>query len=158
MATMSLSKALKVKARLGGRMSKLQLDIMEYNSTLEGMRDEVDVAALDLQRSKVVEALIGLKTAINKASVDIMQTIYTITERKAEIEHLRSLSTKHGIEPAHGLATQPSKYVAIIQKKDVNDRIKRLESEIDTLQDEIDNYNSAKNRVDVQESWIELAS
>lgn len=45
--SLSLSKAMKVKNRLAGRLSKYQSSIQAYNSVFEGRKGEVDVAALD---------------------------------------------------------------------------------------------------------------
>jgi hypothetical protein len=154
----SLSKAMKVKNRLAGRLSKVQQNITAYNSVLEGRRGEVDVVALDKMRGELVEALIILKTAITDASRGIQRTIYEVAEKKSEIEFLNSLNTRNGTEPAYGLNAQPQVYVAAIQMKDVGERVKRLESEIDTLQDRIDNFNSLPERIQVDARVLELAS
>ncbi len=156
--SMSLSKAMKVKNRLAGRLGKVQANIHAYNSVLEGRRGEVDVTALDKQRAEIVEALICLKTAITEGSRGLQETIYRLAEKKSEVEYLNSLNTRHGTEPAYGLNAQPQVYIATIQMKDVADRVKKLETEIDELQDRIDGYNSVPERITVDARVLELAS
>jgi len=156
--SISLSKAMKVKNRLAGRLSKTQTAIQTYNSVLEGRREDVDVAALDKMRAELVESLISLKTAITEGSRGIQRTIYEIAEKKSEVEFLNGINTRNGTEPAYGLHAQPQVYVATIQMKDVGERVKRLEAEIDSLQDRIDNYNSVPERIQVDARVLELAS
>lgn len=154
----SLSKAMKVKNRLAGRLGKVQANIAAYNSVLEGRRGEVDVAALDKQRAEIVTALITLKTSITEGSRGLQETIYTLAEKKSEVEFLNGLNTRHGTEPPTYMNNTPSVYVATIQMKDVADRVKKLEAEIDGLQDKIDNYNSVPERLTLDARILELAS
>ncbi len=154
---LSLSKALKVKNRLAGRLSKVNQTIAAYNCTVEGRRGEVDVKALDTERSELVAALVDLKTAIFEANKGIYRSIILIGEKKGEIEFLNGLNTKHGSEP-HGYQAQVVNYVSVIQKAEVDKRVKQLEKEIDTLQDDIDKYNAESERIRVSESVTELAS
>lgn len=155
--SLSLSKAMKVKNRLAGRLSKYQSSIQAYNSVLEGRKGEVDVAALDKLRAEVVEALISLKTAITDGSRGLQETIYRLAEKKSEIEFLNSVNTRHGSELVYGHTT-PQVYVATIQMKEVGERVKKLESEIDELQDRIDAYNAHPERITVDARVLELAS
>lgn len=154
---LSLSKALKIKNRLAGRLAKTNLSIAQYNCTVEGRKDEVDVKALDKERTSLVAALVELKTSIFEANKGIYRSIILIGEKKGEVEFLNGLNTKHGTEP-HGYQAQPVTYVSVIQKAEVDKRVKQLEKEIDELQDAIDKYNAEAERIRVSESVMELAS
>ena len=155
--SLSLSKAMKVKNRLAGRLGKYQSSIQAYNSVLEGHRRAVDVTALDRTRAEIVEALIGLKTAITDGSRGLQETIYRLAEKKSEVEFLNGLNTRNGSELVYG-HTAPQVYVATIQMKEVGERVKKLESEIDELQDRIDAYNAHPERITVDARVLELAS
>ena len=154
---LSLAKALKIKNRLAGRLAKTNLSIQQYNCTVEGRKGEVDVKELDTLRTNLVAALVDLKTAIFEANKGIYRSIILIGEKKGEIEFLSGLNTKHGTEP-HGYQSQQVTYVSVIQKTEVDKRVKQLEKEIDDLQDAIDKYNAEPERIRVSESVLELAS
>lgn len=152
---LSLSKALKVKNRLAGRLAKVNSTIMTYNCAVEG-RKEVDVAELDKLRSSLSEALVDLKSAIYDANRGIYRSIILIGEKKGDIDFLSGLNTKHGSEPSYqGTVIN---YVSVIQKQEVDKRVKQLEKEIDDLQDQIDKYNAEPERIKVNATVLELAS
>lgn len=151
----SLSKALKLKNRLAGRLSKTTSTIQTYNSQYQG-RADVDVFSLDKLRGELVQSLIALKTEIFRANSGIHKLIVELGEKKSEIEFLNSLNTRDGAEPSYN--NQNIVYVAAITKAVVDKRVKQLEKEIDAVQDEIDVYNAQPNRVNVTPRLIELAS
>jgi len=153
---LSLSKALKVKNRLAGRLAKVNLTVATYNCTVEGRKDEVDVKELDTQRTALVAALVDLKTSIYEANKGIYRAIILIGEKKGEVEFLSGLNTKHGTEPSYQGTTVT--YVSVIQKQEVDKRVKQLEREIDDLQDQIDKYNAEPERIRIDASVLELAS
>jgi hypothetical protein len=158
MASISLAKAMKIKNRLAGRLTKVQTSISTYNSVLVDRAGEVDVAELDKTRAQIVSALVTLKTAIAAASTGVQKVIYLLSEKKAEITFLSCLETKNGREPAYGLRSEPQNFVATIKIQDVTDRVKALEFEIDELQDKLDAYNAVPDRVYIDTSILALAS
>ncbi len=152
---LSLSKALKIKNRLAGRLAKVNSTIMTYNSGVEGHK-EVDVAELDKTRSSLCNALVDLKSAIYDANKGIYRSIIIIGEKKGDIEFLSGLNTRQGAEPSYqGTVIN---YVSVIQKQDVDKRVKQLEKEIDDLQDQIDKYNAEPERIRIDALVLELAS
>jgi hypothetical protein len=155
--SISLSKAMKVKNRLTGRLQDVQINIATYNSVLEGRAGQVDVLELDKRRTELAEALASLKTAIAEGSRPIQRAIYDMAEKRSEITFLKTLNTKHGTEPAYGLHSQPQVYVAAIKKADVDARIKKLEADVDILQDRVDAFNSGGERIEVETRILELA-
>jgi hypothetical protein len=99
MAEITLTKALKVKNRLTGRLARVQADIQAYNSVPEGQADQVNVPALMQTREELVGALVGLKTAINDANREVQRDIYALAERKAAAQFLAGVNTRHGPQP-----------------------------------------------------------
>src|SRR5262245_25765120 len=138
MAEITLAKALKIKNRLTGRLAKVQTDVQTYNSVPEGQVDQVNIPALMKTREELVGALVNLKTAINDANREAQRDIYDLAERKATAQFLAGINTRHGPQPAIYPSTTEVNYVAILKKADVDALVVRLESEIDRLQDKLD--------------------
>jgi DNA repair exonuclease SbcCD ATPase subunit len=138
--TISLAKALKLKSRLAGRVTKLTEDIKAYNSVQDGA-EAVDVKARFAERAEAVARLTDLKAAISRANLPIQKAIFELAERKAEVALLNELPTKNGVYqegyPTAGAVT----YVAQLRKADVDARAAELEAEIDRLQDRLDEFN-----------------
>jgi hypothetical protein len=135
----NLARALKVKNRLAGRLTRLDADLQTYNTLQEGA-ERPDVKALYAERAVLVRHLIDLKTAINAANAPVQRTIYELAECKALIAVLGKLNTTHGkiVEGYHGKEIQ---YIAHIRKEEVNREVHRLEREVDRLQDQLDTFN-----------------
>jgi hypothetical protein len=138
--TITLAKALKLKNRLAGRVTKLTQDVQNYNSVQDGT-ETVDVRARFAERAAVVGQLTDLKAAISRANLPIQKAIFELAERKAEVALLAGLNTKHGVYkegyPTGGDVT----YVARLRKADVDELVAKLEAEIDRLQDRLDGFN-----------------
>jgi hypothetical protein len=157
MAEITLAKALKIKNRLTGRLAKVQTDIQAYNSVPEGQADQVNVPALMKAREELVGALVSLKTAINDANREAQRDIYDLAERKATAQFLGGVNTRHGPQPPVYPATIEVNYVAALKKADVDALVVRLESEIDQLQDRLDQFNHV-HKIAVEGRILELAS
>jgi hypothetical protein len=135
----SLAKALKLKNRLAGRLAKLDGDLENYNSVPAGS-DQPDIKSIYAERSKMIAHLVELKVAINAANQPIQRTIFQLGELKSLVALLTKMSTKHGtiVESYHGAEIQ---YVAQFRKVDVDREVRRLEVEIDRIQDQLDTFN-----------------
>jgi hypothetical protein len=157
MAEITLAKALKLKNRLTGRLAKVQADIQAYNSVPEGQAGQVNVPALVQTREALVGALVGLKAAINEANRGVQRDIYDLAEKKATAPFLAGVCTRHGPQPAVYPSTTEVNYVAALKKADVDGLVARLESEIDQLQDRLDQFNH-DHKVEVDGRTLELAS
>lgn len=154
--SISLAKALKIKNRLAGRLTDTQSNIETYNSVLDTRQDEVDVKKLYELRGQLVEALVTLKTAISDANTKQRRNLYEIEEVRGSITFLKGLSTRQGAEPAYG-REKDQVYVAVLQKKDVDATVKKMEGRLDELQDQIDTYN-VTTKIEVAETILGLAS
>ena len=157
MAEITLAKALKIKNRLTGRLAKVQADIQAYNSVPAGQADQVNVPALMQTRAELVGALVTLKTAINEANREVQRDIYDLAEKKATAQFLAGVNTRHGPQPPVYPSTTEVIYVAALKKANVDALVARLESDIDQLQDRLDQFNHA-HKVEVDGRTLELAS
>ena len=153
----TLAKVLKVKNRLAGRLAKAQADIQAFNSVPAGQADQVNVPALMQTREELVGALVSLKTAINDANREAQRDIYLLAEKKATAQFLAGLNTRHGPQPPVYPSTTEVIYVAALKKADVDALVAGLESEIDQLQDRLDQFNHV-HRIEVDGRTLELAS
>ena len=68
---------------------------------------------------------------------------------------LNNLNTKHGSEP--GYNGVEFRYVAEIKKPEALEMVRKLEAEIDAIQDKINQFN-ASTRIEVPGSILDLAS
>ena len=153
----TLAKALKVKNRLAGRLAKVQADIQAYNSVPQGQAGQVNVPALMQTREELVGALVGLKSAINEANREAQRDIYLLAEKKATAQFLAGVNTRHGPQPAVYPNTTEVSYVAALKKADVDTLVVGLETEIDQLQDRLDQFNHV-HKIEVDGRILELTS
>lgn len=156
MPNITVAKALKLKNRLAGRLTKVQTDIQLYNSVLEEQQGKVDVPALYKLRAEIIEALISLKTRISLANVKIQEKIIRLGELKSQMAWLQTVNTRDGKE-RHGYQNTEVVWVATLKKQDVDKETKALESEIDAIQDALDNFNH-EVQIELQQRTLDLAS
>ncbi len=151
----TLAKALKLKNRLAGQISKLTTDIQTYNSYQDG-GETVDVRAPYLQRKELVARLTDLKYAIYRANLPIQQAIFELAERKAEVSLLTGMQTKHGTYKEGYPTAGDVTYVAQFRKGEVDELAARLERDIDAVQDRLDAFNH-ETVVEIDRQTVETA-
>lgn len=156
MAQITLAKALKLKNRLAGRLSKVQEDISTYNSVLKEQVGKVDIPACVKLRDQIQESLIGLKTKIILANGEIQETLIRMGETKSKLTFLEMIPVRDGQE-RHGYQNTEITWVAAISKADIDSERKKLESEIDSMQDKVDTFNHTQ-KLEIPQSYLDLAS
>src|SRR5262249_54238337 len=136
-----------------------QTNVQAYNSVLAGQRDEtgrtgVDVRA-EFERYQALQgALVAVKAAIQRANVAIIEDILELGELKARVQLLSNLSTKHGTEPGYNGAD--FHYVATMTTPEVLGLTRRLEVEIDRVQDRLNAHN-ATTQIELPAAVLDLA-
>lgn len=135
----NLSRALKLKNRVVNRLSKLDAQITEHNSAIED-NQEYDVRQSYRARLVLAEQLVKLKAAISAANQPIQSTIFEMAECKALIAMLSRVNTRHG-PSVEGFSGSRTTYVAQFRKPEIDREIKRVEVEIDRIQDRLDGFN-----------------
>ena len=157
---LTLSKALSVKNRLAGRLSQARANIEAYNSVLAGQKEGLVQATVDVRAEyarfrKLQDGLIALKAAIQRANLPIYEDVLQLGELKSLVQLLGSLNTKHGSEP--GYVGVEFRYVAELKKPEVLEMVRKLEAEIDAIQDKLNQFN-ASTRVEIPGWILDLAS
>jgi hypothetical protein len=149
MASITLSKALKVKNRLARQIFDLQNQMVSQNSYLTGSKPDYDVPAVYEELKRQKDRLIALKTAITNANRPVQDSIYRLAELKGLVAFLKALDTKRGPQFAeYGMGNLTS-YESQISAPERDAEVARLEREIDDLQDRLDAHN-ATVRIDVE--------
>jgi len=159
LAKVSLAKALKLKNRLTGRLAEVTAEIQGNNSVLAeqvGSESVPDVRALLESRRQLVTALVDLKAAHYLANQPIQRQLYVLGEKKAEVAFLRGIHVRDGVE-RHSYQNTELKWIAEIKKSEIDTNVRKLESEIDALQEEIDQYNYTA-KVEVPQLVLDLGS
>jgi hypothetical protein len=157
---LTLSKALSIKNRLAGRLSQARANIEAYNSVLAGQKEGLVQATVDVRAEyarfrKLQDGLIALKAAIQRANLPIYEDVLQLGELKGVIQLLNGLNTKHGIEPGYNAVE--FRYVAEIKKPEVLEMVRKLEAEIDAIQDKLNQFN-ASTKVEIPGWILDLAS
>lgn len=151
---MTLARGLRYIKRVKEKISKVENDIAAYNSVVEGAERELVGSITDniARREKLVDHLIELKLAIQKATLPVMPTILRLSELKGKIAFLNRLNVVHGaVNDRYGTG-QVVKYVAEIRKADRDKQVADLTAQIDELQGRVDahNANTKINVTDVE--------
>jgi hypothetical protein len=139
LANVPLSRALKIKNRMAQRLAELNGLITAYNSLPLG-QVEYDVRVLLRERLELAMRLVELKTTISHVNLPIQKTIFEMAECKALVAMLRGVSTRHG-PVVEGYQSVRMDYAAQLRKADIDREVRRVEKEIDRLQDILDRFN-----------------
>lgn len=154
--TLTLAKALSVKNRLAGRLSRTRSNIEAENCVQAGQRasEGLDVRA-ELDRYKAIqEALIVVKAAIQRANGPVYEDILRLGEIKSAVQMLSNLNTKQGKEAMYGGIEL--EYDSVIRKPEALEMVRALEGEIDTIQDRLTQHN-ASTRIELPSAVLDLA-
>ena len=151
----SLSKLMKMKNRLAGRIAKTQEEIVSNSSYVEGFA-VYDVLKLMEEHSAMIEQMIKLKIVLDESNRGGQQErIFRLGEKKNKMVMLKSLNTRSGSNTSYdGTVTV---YVAVIGKLELDAMLRQLEREIDETQDSIDGFN-ASHKVTVDTELIAMVS
>jgi hypothetical protein len=141
---MKLAKALKVKNTLVKEISDLAQKINVYNSVVIGSEQPYNSKNLLALYEQKTQDLIDLKSKISTANATIQSSIYRIAELKSQISHLTNVNTRSGRIASHSHSYRGDtevEYVATISTLDLEGIIIAKNTEIDSLQEAIDQYN-----------------
>jgi len=140
MNKMTIAKALRYKKRVISKISKLESDIIENNSIVEGGEREINVPAALAQREDTVKHLIDVKMAISAASAPIQRMILQCAEAKSRISFYNRVPTNHG-KSRDRWDENTTEYEAELRKQKRDQEVAELESAIDEYQSNIDAFN-----------------
>jgi hypothetical protein len=140
---MKLNQALKTKNRLVAEVSRLKDQIKEQNSRSALQPFDYDSRELLRQLRPKTEQLVRIKAAIAQANAAIYEKIFRLSELRATVALLKTISTRHGKFLESQAFSQPVEveYVSQIRQADLDAHVRELEKEIARLQDELDEFN-----------------
>jgi hypothetical protein len=156
----TLAKALSIKNRLAGRLAQARSNVETYNCVLVDQKGQAAPGGVDVRAEydrflAIQEGLIAVKAAIQKANVPIYEDVLRLAEKKALLQMLNGLNTKQGTEP--GFGGMEYRYASTVSKPEVLEMVRRIEGEIDTIQDRLNQFN-ATTRVEIAQAVLGLAS
>jgi hypothetical protein len=137
---MNLTKALKHKKKLVKQADDMYIRFSKFNS------NQKDSVGYDPEQAynewvRLTNDLINLKTKIHIANAGIADKIFKLGELKSMATKLRSIDTKEGIVKDR-YSDVTIEYVAYMNLFDRDTKVKELEEQIETLQEEIEAYNA----------------
>ena len=145
----NVSRALKEKNRISGKIAKLQKQVEEFNTYEDGQ--VLDLSSIDLlgQLQEEWAYLIDLKTKIAMANIGIADKLIKLTEAKAELAFWNQFRNSGSpVEKIEKSVYREGKYILIpslkyssISSKEILELREAAQKLIETLQDDIDDYN-----------------
>lgn len=140
MQNLTIAQALKEKNKLAAKLNTLWKRLNENNSVHgESIRD-YEPGLLMIEINDTCNELILLKTALHKASNEVRDKIFRLSELKNKLKQLRELPCKHGmIKDRYN-----ENYIemdSFYKKNEIDGFIEDLESEIEKIQEELDAFN-----------------
>ena len=143
-ANVSLAQALKLKSREARKIQRLKQLINEHNSRLVGNETQFDVRALLSELETRIDRLIDMKVAIDEGNAPIREKIYRLAELRGMAAFYQTLNTQDGT-PKAAWMEHPQVFVAEIKAKESLEKVQAIESEIEAVQDELDQFNSSQS-------------
>lgn len=143
---MNIAKALKVKNRLAGDLSKLQEVARRENSRRNDNPSQIDVDKIFGVLKQTSETLARLKASISRASAPIADKLAFLTELKNYINWVSCLPTREGEEKvSYGHSSEIAVYnwTAYLNRQNLDLEIESIQIKINALQDEIDEFNAS---------------
>lgn len=141
---MTIKQALKEKNRLIKALDDEFKKVYAYNSIDEGnVRPYSTVDSLS-NIMTLEEGLIDLKTQIHRANIGVYNKIFRLSELKSLAKKLNQIDCSEGkVSDRYG-RQEPSIKTAEISVVERDVRVKMIEEEIESLQEELDTHNATK--------------
>jgi hypothetical protein len=147
---MSIARALKEKNRISGKIAKLQYQVNQVNRFEDGKKQDFNSRELLTQLQEEWAHLINLKNKIAAANIGIADKLIKLTEAKAELQFWNTFTNAgQEVEVSTKSVFKNREYVDVevktfstITSKEIHDNRERVQQLIETLQDDIDEYNA----------------
>jgi hypothetical protein len=139
---MTIKQALKEKNRLIKAIDDEFKKVYSYNSIDEGNSRPYSTVDSLSNIMTLEEGLIDLKTKIHRANIGVYNKIFRLSELKSLAKKLSQIDCSEGkVSDRYGRQEPSIKTVEIsIVERDV--KVKMIEEEIESLQEELDNHNA----------------
>jgi len=141
---MTIKQALKEKNRLIKAIEDEFKKVYSYNSIEEGNTRPYSTLASLSNIMILEEGLIEIKTKIHKANVEVYDKIFRLSELKSLAKKFSQINCDEGKVSDRYSRTEPSFKTAEISVVERDVRVKMIEEEIESLQEELDTHNATK--------------
>ena len=141
---MTIKQALKEKNRLIKAIEDEFKKVYSYNSIEEGNTRPYSTLASLGNILILEEGLIEIKTKIHKANVEVYDKIFRLSELKSLAKKFSQINCDEGKVSDRYSRTEPSFKTAEISVVERDVRVKMIEEEIESLQEELDTHNATK--------------
>jgi hypothetical protein len=141
---MKLAKALKLKNQLAGDVAQLKELLAKQNSRSTKQKFDYDNREVLTGLRAKLDALVRVKTGLAIANAEAYEKIFRLAELKGLVTALAALDTKQGVFHEAGRFGEPGyevEYAAQLGKADVDKLTDELKTEIQSLQDALDEFN-----------------
>lgn len=145
---MKIAKALKLKNQLAGEVARLKGLLAAQNVRSVKQKFDYDNHEVLTELRAKLDELVKVKAAVAAANAEIYDKIFRLAELKGLVTTLTALDTKSGVfheGAAFGGAAYETEYVAQLGKVDVDKLVAELNDEIQSLQDELDEFNFSRS-------------
>jgi len=136
----TIAKALKEKNKIKNEIANLQKKLNSHNSILKGNKRPVDLQAVESELIEKIDLLVSLKNAITKANQPVQERIYKLAELRGLISFYRNLPVTEGLHRS-SYGNEPFAYEVFFNEAVIDERVKKLDSEAEKLQDELEVFN-----------------
>ena len=136
---MNITKALKLKKKLIKQADAVYNRFSKYNSVDVTAETPYDALAAYQEWIDLVNQLIDLKTKIHLANAPVYGKIFRMSELKSMISQLKRVSTTSGKVRGYGEEVVMEAAMTLVTRDSL---INQFETEIDTLQDELEAHNA----------------
>lgn len=137
---LTVAKALKEKNKRLNQLNKLWVRLGENNSILEGNTREFNPEEILDQIKQETEVFIQLKTKIHNVCAPVREKIFRLSELKCLTRRLKGIDTKNGFVPTR-YENNSTRYQAYLSAATIDQIVENMESEIDQIQEELDQFN-----------------
>lgn len=151
MTAITLARALKLKNRLAGQLTRLGQRAVAHNSRVDSAKKVYDTTAVFAEYADVATQLVEVKTKIQHGNAAIAGKIIQIGELRSEISLLQGMTVTEGPVAQHSYRDDKEivhNFVASIGATMRDRQVALIEGDIDTLQDDIDSHN-ASTKIDL---------
>lgn len=139
MAKLTLAKALKEKNKLVKKIHNNYTKIRNDNKCESFNKHKYDISDLISETDALLNKLVELKVKIQTANVNILPKIYLLSELKSYLEFLKTVPVD--ADTSIDYDGNKIEYTVQIDYVEMENEIKVIEEDIDSLQDELDSYN-----------------
>ncbi|HTV42037.1 MAG TPA: hypothetical protein VMF08_15785 [Candidatus Sulfotelmatobacter sp.] len=145
---MKIAKALKLKNQLAGDVAQLKDLLNKQNVRSAKQKFDYDNREVLARLRAKLDELIKVKAALAAANTEVYEKIFRLAELKGLVATLTSMETKTGVfyeGGRFGEAAHEVEYIAQLGKVDVDKLVAELKTEIQAIQDALDEFNFTRS-------------